>query len=86
MMNAYKFQVNIPAVQLAAWLKMNNSPKAASTVKESQNFLSTFTIEGNVSALSVKQAFKDMKVPFDVKPTAGSDSLNIPTNTCFIFA
>ncbi len=73
-MNAYKFEVKAPASFIKQWLVKNGCPKAAKSVSDILG-QAHFTIEGNVSAVSVINAFDDCSISFKAVPVGNSEPL-----------
>ena len=74
-MNTYKVSVAIETETLIVLLAMNGCPKASKTVKqEGKNAVAT--LEGNVSAIMLKEFLKKTGFKFNITPIAGSHNIN----------
>lgn len=77
-MNTYKVSVAIETTSLTALLALNGCPKASKTVKqEGKNAVAT--LEGNVSAIMLKEFLKKTGFKFSIKPIAGAHNINAVT-------
>ena len=73
-MNSYKFTVTATPALIKQWLKQNNCPKAAKSVVQICDRVQ-FTIEGNVSAVSIINVFDMLGFQFNAVPVGKSDPL-----------
>ena len=73
-MDSYKFTLNETKAILKQWLVQNNCPKASKTVT-THGTNSTFVVEGNISAVSMWNAFDQIGYDFKVEPVGNSKPL-----------
>lgn len=74
-MNTYQISVDHPQAQVKAWLQANACPKAAASIKAGAGFQTTFTIDGNLTAITILEAFKRAGLKHKCVPLNGSSSL-----------
>lgn len=74
-MNTYQISVDFQQDIVKAWLQANACPKAAASVKAGTGFKTTFTIAGNLTAITILEAFKRAGLKHKCEPLNGSSSL-----------